>query len=105
MTQKELDDISKDYDTTGNPAVDMVMACICFHRNHVEILEKIYLRRDMYDMFFNYVASRGFEPVEGQGFRVEDVDIDKSPLDISDCMEVVYRKKKYDTGNYKFGRN
>jgi hypothetical protein len=100
MTKQELEQAYVDYTATGNPAVDLVAGCITFHRNHVQILDKIYLRQDMYDMFSAWVESNGFKPVAGQGFKVENVDIDLSPIDICDVMEVVYREQ-YDTGAYK----
>lgn len=105
MTELECKSAFEDreYIPTGNPAVDMIAGCINFHKNHIKILDKIYLRNDMYEMFVAWVNNQGYVTSEDQTFEVDNVYVEKSPLNISETMDVVYKKsvEKKDTSNYK----
>ena len=91
MTDKKRLFDEADYEMTGNPAVDQVIACISYHRQHNKFLKTIYLRHDFYYMFASYIESKGMQVQDKQGFDIDGVEIDLSPMDISDSMSLVFK--------------
>lgn len=50
------------YHVTGNPAVDMTLACVEFYKRKGEkTLKAINLRQDYYDLFVEHIAGNYYE--------------------------------------------
>lgn len=74
-----------DYLMTNNPAVDLAISCIAYHKRFEKKLRKIYFRQDYYEMFRAYVSERT-DMVDGQQMELDDVDIEISEMEIDSPM-------------------
>lgn len=88
-TVKEKNFEEFNFDSTGNPAVDMVISCVSFYRKKKAKFRAIKLREDYYDMFVEYVKK--FSDVEeGQELTMDGILVEKSQYEISDALFVEF---------------
>ena len=81
-----------DYESTGNIAIDMVTACISWHRQRNLPLKAIYLNWYYYNKFDHFIRSRLTEEQADstQKYEFDNVSIERAPVRINKPLEVAF---------------